>query len=81
MSFRTLTIPADVHALLKSQKLPGESFGDLLRRRMRPPADTRGEALDRLEEMDAHLPPPDPQLDRALASGRGRRSRRPAPRA
>jgi hypothetical protein len=76
---RTISVPADVHELLSAQKEPGESFGDLLRRPMRPPADTCGELLDRLEDL------PLPALDRkqltAFRKGRRCRSHRPAPRA
>jgi predicted CopG family antitoxin len=49
MGQRTISVPADVHELLSAQRRPGESFGDLLRRRMRPPAETCGDILDRLE--------------------------------
>jgi hypothetical protein len=80
MGNRTISVPADVHELLRQQKLAGESFGDLLRRRLQPPADTCGEILDRLEELDPHLAGIQlAELDR-LAASRGRRSRRPAAR-
>ena len=81
MAFTTITIPADVHSLLRSLKQPGESFGDVIRRRVRPPADPCGELLDRLEDTDRHLPPADPALEAKLHAGRGRRTDRPAPRA
>ena len=72
MGHRTITVPEDVHAMLAAQKQSGESFGELLRRRLRPPADTCGELLERLEQ----LPPPavhEASL-KALLAGRGRRS-------
>lgn len=76
MKYRTISIPPDVHEMLAAQKQPGESFGDLLRRRMRPPANTCDELLERLEEL------PLPQLDEERMAGflasRGRRSQRPA---
>lgn len=79
MGQRTISIPADVHELLSAQKHPGESFGDLLRRRMRPPANTCGELLERLDEMDEHLAGLDLERLNQVVTGRGRRSPRPRP--
>lgn len=75
MTNRTIRVPPDVHEMLAAQKQPGESFGDLLRRRMRPPANTCGELLARLEELP--LPQVDDERMASFLTGRGRRSQRP----
>ena len=77
MGRSTISVPADVHELLSAQKQPGESFGDLLSRRMRPPAETCGDILDRLEA--SPLPSVDLKRLTSFRKGRGRRSPKSAP--
>lgn len=62
------------YAALKKLKQPGESFSKVILRHLRPPADTAGELLERIE----HAPPPPVNLDRLaqFESGRKRRSTR-----
>ena len=73
----TISISSEAHSLLKQRKHPGESFSDVIVEhfgRIRQPAQTAGELLDRLES----LPPPkiDEKHLKLLRSGRGRRYNR-----
>jgi|KBSSwiStaDraftv2_1062776.scaffolds.fasta_scaffold19829_13 predicted CopG family antitoxin len=74
MASVNVTLSSDVYDLLKKLKRPGESFTDVIRRTVRPPADTCGELLERLEEQDA-VPVNVERMD-AYLKQRGRRSRR-----
>jgi predicted CopG family antitoxin len=80
MGNRSISVPDDVHELLRRQKLAGESLGDLLRRRLQPPADRCGEVLERLDELDPHLAGVELAVLKRFTLSRGRRSRRPASR-
>lgn len=77
MPSTTITISSEAHALLKKFKQPGETFTEVILEhfgRRRPPVDTAGELLERLES----LPPPmiDEKRLKIVQSGRVRRSRR-----
>ena len=75
----TINISTRAHDRLKKNKLPGDSFSDVILREMPEPCDTAGELLDRLE----HMEPPkiNQELLSAVREGRGRRSNRQASRA
>ena len=74
MAFKTLTISEEAHQRLKKQKLPGESFTQVILREIPEPLETAGDVLDFLKAEPA------PSLDRKalelLRKGRGRRSNR-----
>jgi hypothetical protein len=74
MATVTVTLTVEAHARLLKNKLPGDSFSDVVMRELPDPCDTCGELLERLESS----PPPkiDPKLLREVMSGRGRRSNR-----
>jgi hypothetical protein len=74
----TINISTQAHARLKKNKLPGDSFSDVILRELPEPCDTAGELLDRLQRIE--LPKADPVLMKAVQEGRGRRSNRPEPR-
>lgn len=65
MGTRTISIPEDVHALLTAQKQPGESFGDLLRRRMVKRQGAPPQSVARKTRI------------KALIAGHGRRTKHP----
>ena len=74
MATITVTLSAEAHARLMKNKMPGDSFSDVVIRELPDPCDTCGELLDRLESS----PPPklDQKLFKAVIAGRGRRSNR-----
>lgn len=72
----TITISAEAHSRLKKNKMPGESFSDVVLRELPNPCDTAGELLDYYETHE--VPRADPKRMGALRQGRGRRSHRPA---
>jgi hypothetical protein len=74
MATVTVTLTQEAHARLLKNKLPGDSFSDVVLRELPDPCDTMGELLDRLESS----PPPklDPKRTKAMLSGGGRRSNR-----
>lgn len=75
MATTTISIATDVHERLCKLRLrPDESFSSVLRRELSDPCETCGELLDHFAV--GGVPKADPRLRRALAKGRGRRSRR-----
>ena len=74
MATVSVTLTAEAHARLVKNKLPGDSFSDVVIRELPDPCDTCGELLDRLESEG--VPAADPKLRSAMLSGRGRRSSR-----
>jgi hypothetical protein len=73
-SYVTVTLNTEAAVRLKKNKLPGDSYSDVILREMPDPCETAGELLDRLESMQ--VPKADPRLRVALLAGRGRRSNR-----
>jgi predicted CopG family antitoxin len=74
MATVSVTLTAEAHARLLKNKLPGDSFSDVVIRELPDPCDTCGELLDRLESSPA--PKLNPKMVKAVMSGRGRRSNR-----
>jgi predicted CopG family antitoxin len=74
MATTTISINQDAYERLKRLKGPGDSFSDVLLRELPEPCETCGEVLDHLESHD--VPKANPKLERAMLSGRGRRSPR-----
>lgn len=74
MATVTVTLTTEAHARLLKNKLPGDSFSDVVIRELPDPCDTCGELLERVESS----PPPklDPEMVKAVIGGRGRRSNR-----
>jgi predicted CopG family antitoxin len=70
----TLTVITEVHDKMKKLKIGKESFSEMLTRELPDRANTCGEVLEKLE--GKKLPPLDPDLLKAIRSGRGRRSNR-----
>ena len=77
-SYVTITLNTEAAARLKKNKLPGDSFSDVVLREMPNPCETAGELLDRLESIE--VPKANPKLRAAMLAGRGRRSNRQLPR-
>ncbi len=73
-SYVTITLNTEAAARLKKNKLPGDSYSDVVLREMPDPCETAGELLDRLENME--VPKADPNLRATMLAGRGRRSNR-----
>jgi predicted CopG family antitoxin len=71
MATITLTVTTEVHDKLKKLKVGKESFSEMLLRELPDRANTCGEVLEKLE--GRQLPPMDPNLPKAVRSGRGRR--------
>jgi hypothetical protein len=59
---------------LKKQKLPGESFSDVVLREIPVPCETAGEILDYFKSHS--VPKANPKLRAAMLAGRGRRVNR-----
>ena len=74
MATITLTVTTEVHDKLKKLKVGRESFSEMLMRELPDRANTCGEVLEKMEGKE--LPSMDPELLRAVRSGRGRRSNR-----
>ena len=79
MATITLTVTTEVHDRLKKLKIGKESFSEMLKRELPDRANTCGEVLEKLEGKE--LPPMEPNLLKAVRSGRGRRSNRTSPHA
>ncbi len=76
MATTTIALTQPAYERLKRQKLPGESFSDVVLREIPTPLATAGEILDYFE---AHpVPRANLKLRAAMLSGRGRRSNRKA---
>ena len=76
--YTTISVNDRAIARLRKNKLPGDTYSDVILRELPDPADTLGELLDCWEHEEG--PKANPKLRAAMLSGRGRRSNRPAPR-
>ncbi len=74
MASTTISVSEPAYRRLKKLKLPGDSFSDVLLRELPEPCETCGEVLDSL--MKHGVPKANPKLERALLTGRDRRSLR-----
>lgn len=74
MAYTTITVNTEAAARLKKNKLPGDSYSDVILREMPNPCETAGELLEALESTE--VPKADPKLRAAFLAGRGRRSNR-----
>lgn len=74
MANNTITIKTEAYERLKKNKLPGDSFTDVILREVLEPLKTCGELEDYFAEHG--VPKADPKLRSAMLAGRGRRSRR-----
>ena len=74
MATTTIALTQPAYERLKKQKLPGESFSDVVLREIPVPCETAGEVLDYFESHP--VPKANPALRDAVIEGRGRRSRR-----
>ncbi len=74
MATTTIALTQSAYERLKRQKLPGESFSDVVLREVPEPLETAGEVLDYFESHP--VPKSNPQLRAAMLSGRSRRSNR-----
>jgi hypothetical protein len=75
MSYTTISVNDRAIARLRKNKLPGDTYSDVILRELPDPADTIGELLDRWEHEE--VPKANPKLRAAMLAGRGRRSNRP----
>ncbi len=73
-SYVTITLNTRAAARLKKNKLPGDSYSDVVLREMPDPCETAGEVYERLHSIEA--PRANPKLRAKLLAGRGRRSNR-----
>jgi len=78
MATTTIALTQPAYQRLKKQKLPGESFSDVVLREIPVPCKTAGEILDYFESHP--VPMANPKLRAAMLAGRGRRSTRKASR-
>jgi predicted CopG family antitoxin len=76
MATTTIALTQPAYERLKKQKLPGESFSDVVLREIPVPCETAGEILDYFESRP--VPKANPKLRAAMLAGRGRRSNRKA---
>jgi hypothetical protein len=74
MATTTIALTQPAYERLRKQKLPGESFSDVVLREIPVPLETAGEILDYWESHP--VPKADPKLRAAMIAGRGRRSPR-----
>jgi len=74
MATTTIALTQSAYERLKKQKLPGESFSDVVLREIPVPCETAGEILDYFESHP--VPKVNPKLRAAMLSGRARRSNR-----
>ncbi len=74
MATTTIALTQAAYERLKKQKLPGESFSDVVLREIPEPLATAGEILDYFQTHP--VPQADPKVRAAMLAGRGRRSNR-----
>jgi len=74
MATTTIALTQPAYDWLRKQKLPGESFSDVVLREIPVPLETAGEILDYWESHP--VPKADPKLRAAMIAGRARRSHR-----
>jgi hypothetical protein len=74
MALVTLTTNTEAHSRLKELKAPGDSFSDVILRKLPEAWGTAGDVLDGLKRIQ--VPKADPELGAAVLAGRGRRSPR-----
>ena len=76
MSFKTITVSAEAHKLLKALKQPGQdSFSKVIIRHLQPPLDTCGDLLEHLERHPLSVGLDFDRMEAALKT-RGKRSNR-----
>ena len=78
MATTTIALTQPAYERLKKQKLPGESFSDVVLREIPVPCETAGEILDYFESHS--VPKANPQSRAAMLAGRGRGSKPKSPR-
>ena len=74
MATTTIALTQEAYERLRRQKLPGESFSDVVLREVPEPLRTAGEILDYWESHP--VPKANEKLRAPMLAGRGRRSRR-----
>jgi len=74
MATVTISIKQEAHERLKKQKMPGESFSDVILREIPEPLETAGQILDYFKLHP--VPKANPKFEHAMLSDRGRRSKR-----
>ena len=74
MATTTIALTQNAYERLKKQKLPGESFSDVVLREIPEPLETAGQILDYFESHP--VPKANPKRRAAMLAGRGRRSNR-----
>jgi predicted CopG family antitoxin len=75
MATTTIALTQPAYERLKKQKLPGESFSDVVLREIPALCETAGEILD---YFDSHpVPKANSKLREAMFAGRGRKGTRP----
>jgi predicted CopG family antitoxin len=74
MACTTIALTQPAYERLKKQKLPGESFSDVVLREIQNPCETCGDVLDSLKQKP--VPEYDSNLLATMLAGRGRRSKR-----
>jgi len=74
MATTTIALTQPAYERLKKQKLPGESFSDVVLREIPEPLETAGEILDYFQSHP--VPQANPKRREAMLAGRGRRSNR-----
>jgi len=72
MATTTIALTQSAYERLKKQKLPGESFSDVVLREIPVPCETAGEILDYFKSHP--VPKANPKLRAAMLAGRGRRA-------
>lgn len=75
MSYTTISVNDQAMARLRKNKLPGDTYSDVILRELPDPCETAGELLERLERES--VPKANPKFEAAMLAGRGRRSNRP----
>ena len=70
MATTTVALTQPAYERLKKQKLPGESFSDVVLREIPVPLETAGEVLEYFESNP--IPAANPKLRSAMLAGRGR---------
>jgi predicted CopG family antitoxin len=81
MATCTISVTTKAYETLKKMRREGESFSDVIEQNLKPKPATAGELLDELVRDFEGVKIIDPKAMAAVKAGRGRRSKRPAPKA